>query len=172
MHIISFKTHFYSTRDHMSYDALLDEHILSIIKNTDVHEQNELQHKLTQVGYKVPQATLSRRLKKLNIAKISGSYQVVDFNLPHLPTILNIQASDSGLVVLHTHPGHASSLGYFIDQKFVALSAKESDESGILGTIAGDDTVLLIIKSTTHLNRVLELLQKEFPYLNITALLK
>ena len=74
----------------------------------------ELQHYLKERGYDVPQATLSRRLKKLKIAKVSGTYKVVDFRTSNLPLVHSIQISDYGLIVIHTDPGNASSIGYFI----------------------------------------------------------
>ncbi|WP_133127404.1 arginine repressor [Legionella nagasakiensis] len=152
------------------HDKILDEHILNIVQNQDIHEQSELQNKLKERGYDIPQATLSRRLKKLKIAKVANIYKMVDFNLPNLPIVLNVQISEFGLIVLHTHPGNANSLGYFIDQKYVALNSQQSKKTGILGTIAGDDTVLLILKSKAHLESVLQLLQEEFPYLNLPAI--
>ena len=151
----------------MSYNTVLDGHILSIVQTEEIHEQIDLQTKLKERGYDTPQATLSRRLKKLKIAKVAGTYRVVDFNMPSLPLVLNIQISESGLIVLHTHPGNASSLASFIDRKYVAFSPQSSANSAILATLAGDDTVLLVIKSKVSLPGVLELLQEEFPYLKI-----
>lgn len=149
----------------MSQDNLLDGHILNIVQTVKIAEQIDLQNSLKERGYSIPQATLSRRLKKLKIAKIAGIYQVVDFNMPNLPLVLNIQVSDLGLVVLHTHPGNASSLAYYIDKKYISFSPQAIKNTGILGTIAGDDTVLLIIQSKERLNDVLQLLRAEFPYL-------
>ncbi|AHE66968.1 arginine repressor [Legionella oakridgensis] len=154
----------------MTHDRILDGHILAIVQNQEIHEQSELQDKLKERGYDIPQATLSRRLKKLKIAKVANVYKIVDFNLPNLPIVLNIQVSEFGLIVLHTHPGNANSLGYFIDQKYVALHSQSSKKTGILGTIAGDDTVLLIIESKAQLEPVLQLLQEEFPYLKSSAI--
>ncbi len=150
----------------MSRDNVLDGFILNIIQGNKVAEQQELQQHLKAKGYEVPQATLSRRLKKLNIAKVSGIYKVVDFRVSNLPLVLSINVSEFGLIVLHTEPGNANSLGYYIDQKYVDAYSFEQKESGILGTIAGDDTLLLIIKSKEHLTKVMQLLQDEFPYLN------
>ena len=150
----------------MSYDAVLDSHILSIVQVQEVHEQIDLQTKLKDRGYDIPQATLSRRLKKLKIAKVAGIYRVVDFNAPSLPLILNIQISDAGLIILHTNPGNANSLASFIDNKYVAYTP-QSPNSEILGTIAGDDTLLLIIQSKACVPKVLQLLKDEFPYLKL-----
>ncbi|MCW8385399.1 ArgR family transcriptional regulator [Fluoribacter dumoffii] len=149
----------------MSQDAALDGHILNIVQTEKIAEQVDLQNSLKARGYNIPQATLSRRLKKLKIAKIGGTYQAVDFNMPNLPLVLNMQVSDFGLIVLHTHPGNANSLAFYIDRKFVSFSSQMIQNSGILGTIAGDDTVLLITKSKEQLNQVIQLLHEEFPYL-------
>ncbi len=54
-----------------------------------------------------------------------------------------------------------------MDRKYVAFSPKNSKALGILGTIAGDDTVLLIIKSKADLENVFSLIRKEFPYLGL-----
>ncbi|KTD09203.1 arginine repressor ArgR [Legionella gratiana] len=149
----------------MSQDPALDGHILSIVQTEQIEEQIDLQNALKKRGYTIPQATLSRRLKKLKIAKIGGTYQVIDFNLPNLPLVLNMQISDYGLIILHTHPGNANSLAFYIDRKYVSFSLQNTQNSGILGTIAGDDTVLLIVKNKEQLPHVVQLLYDEFPYL-------
>ncbi|KTD18639.1 ArgR family transcriptional regulator [Legionella jordanis] len=150
----------------MSYDSILDGHILSIVQTREIMEQSDLQHFLSERGYDIPQATLSRKLKKLKIAKVAGVYRVVDFALPNLPLVLNMQISDFGLIVLHTHPASASSLASFIDRKYVSFSFQEESPSGIIGTIAGDDTVILIIKNKQLLPNALAILKQEFPYLD------
>lgn len=149
----------------MSNDKLLDDLILSIVQTEAIAEQSDLQQSLNKRGYDMPQATLSRRLKKLKIAKVAGYYKVIDYNQPGLPLVLNIQLSDFGLIILHTHPGNANSLAYYIDRKYVSFSMQDHNNSGILGTIAGDDTVLLIIKSKVDQDKVFQLLREEFPYL-------
>lgn len=153
----------------MRHDIALDGHILNIVQNQNVPEQNHLQNLLKARGFNIPQATLSRRLKKLKIAKVAGVYRIIDFNQSSLPLILNIQISEFGLIVLQTHPGQANSLAYFLDQKYVIYSSFNPQKSGILGTIAGDDTVLLVIKSKADLGNVFSIIGKDFPYLE-TAL--
>ncbi|WP_264707550.1 arginine repressor [Wolbachia endosymbiont (group A) of Acrocera orbiculus] len=148
------------------HDNTLGEHILNIIQNHEILEQSDLQTLLKKRGYNISQATLSRKLKELKIAKVAGMYKVIDINQYRLPLILNMQISDFGLIVLHTQPGQASSLAYFLDQKYVIYSLNNSKNIGIIGTIAGDDTVLLIIKSKTELNKVLQSIYETFPYLS------
>lgn len=151
----------------MSYDNVLDGLILTIVQTQNIAEQSDLQESLKSRGYAIPQATLSRRLKKLNIAKVAGAYKIIDYNQSGLPLVLNIQVSDYGMIVLQTHPGNASSLAYYLDRKYVAYNPQSSTNSGILGTIAGDDTILLIIKSKRDLEKVIGVLREDFPYLAI-----
>ena len=149
----------------MAYDQVLDDLILSIIHHEAITEQSELQQSLANRGHQVAQATLSRKLKKLHIVKVNGVYRVMDYKQPILPLVLNMQVSDYGLIVLQTHPGNASSLAYYLDRKYVSFTLQEASSSGILGTIAGDDTVLLIVQGQAYLDKVIALLQEEFPYL-------
>ncbi|MCS5711925.1 ArgR family transcriptional regulator [Candidatus Berkiella aquae] len=155
----------------MAHDHVMEGHILNLIQTHPIYEQAELQELLKERGYDIPQATLSRKLKKMKIAKVDGVYKVVQFNMPVLPPILNMQISESGIVVLHVHPGQASSLAYYFDHKYVSFSQQNPTDSGILGTIAGDDTVILIIRSKADLPKVLALFHEDFPYLGTSALL-
>ena len=151
----------------MTQSKLIDEHILNIIQIQAIAEQSDLQKLLKERGYDVPQATLSRRLKKLKIAKFEGHYRLMEFNTPSLPTVLNCQVSESGILVLHTHPGGANALAYFIDRKYVSFSLQDQKaHSGILGTIGGDDTVLLVLRSKDDVLKVMVLLHEDFPYLS------
>ena len=150
----------------MARNSAVDEHIVRAVQEGDVHEQAELQEILRQMGYEVPQATLSRRLKKLNIAKVSGIYRVVETERPTVPRVLHVAVAESGIIALFTAPANARSLGYFIDGKYLD-SPENRVDSGIIGTMAGGDTLLLILKSPSYIPRVLELLRKEFPYLTV-----
>ncbi len=150
----------------MLKEKILDEHIINIIQSNEIAEQSELQEILKQRGYEIPQATLSRRLKKLHIIKIQGIYKPFQVQQSHLPTILNMQISEYGIIVLHTNPGQASSLAYFLDKKYVSYSSDETKKSGILGTIAGDDTIILILKSSSFFDHAYKLLLEDFPYLS------
>ena len=149
----------------MTYDNTIDNLIINATKERQITEQSHLQEYLQQKGYEMPQATLSRRLKKLNIAKVAGIYRMVGLHSPSLPLVLNIQISDNGLIVMQTLPGHANSLAFYIDQTYVTYHPKQPKNSGILGTIAGDDTVLLITQGIGSLEHVLGLLYQDFSYL-------
>lgn len=152
----------------MAHDTILENHILQAVQQNNIQEQGDLQKILHSNGVDVPQATLSRKLKKLNIAKVGGVYKFINSNQVNLPTLLQIKVSEFGLIVLLTNPGQASSLAYYIDNKYVSYQQKSSKPSDILGTIAGDDTVLLIIRSKNALQSVLQQLKNEFPYVEMS----
>lgn len=149
----------------MSKKAAIDNHILNIVQKESIREQNDLQQILQARGYDIPQATLSRRLKKLNIAKVGGFYKVIDLGYSQIPPVLNMQISDFGIMVLHTHPGSANSLAAYIDYKYVDFVQEDTRNSGILGTLAGDDTVLVILKNKDAIEPVKNALYEIFSYL-------
>jgi transcriptional regulator of arginine metabolism len=146
-------------------DAILDDHIINIVHMNEISDQRVLQKLLAEREINIPQATLSRKLKKLNITKISGVYKVIEYSPQRLPVVLDMQVSDYGLIVMHTHPGQAGGLAYFIDRKYVSLSKDAPKIHGILGTIAGDDIVVVIVKSEKNIDSALEVLYENFPYL-------
>ena len=117
------------------------------------------------------QATLSRDLKQLKVAKAAtmrGNYIYVLPNdtmykrvsTPHtiremmqVPGFLSINFSGN-MGVIKTRPGYASSIAYNIDNSQI-------DE--ILGTIAGDDTIFIVIKQGVTKNEVTEALRDVVP---------
>ena len=128
--------------------------IKMIISSKEVGSQEELLQELLKEGYSLTQATLSRDLKQLKVAKaasMNGNYVYVLPNNTmykrmteqHSATemlrfngVVNLEFSGN-LAVIKTRPGYASSVAYDIDNH-------NFDE--ILGTIAGDDTILLVLR--------------------------
>lgn len=149
----------------MNRNHNLDRKILNIVQNFTIYYQSELQSHLKQNGCTIAQATLSRYLKNLNIAKIGGKYQIVRYNNQYTPSIRNIEISEFGLIILHTNPGDANSLAALLDKKYIAFHTKDKKHQQILGIISGDDTVLLIAKNNTAANEFTTLLKNDFPYL-------
>ena len=146
----------------MARDALFDQLLTSWIRAHDVKEQKEIQDFLRLKGYALSQATLSRHLKRLTISKVLGTYQVVKENSPFLASVLDIHVSDYGIILLHTHPGQAGMVAHFLDQRYG--KKEQPPTSGILGTLAGDDTVLVIVKNKEKMTEAVAILDKEFPY--------
>lgn len=127
--------------------------IKMIISGKEVGSQDELLKALEDEGFEVTQATLSRDLKQLKVAKaanINGKYvYVLPNNIMYKRTnaqstsemlmhsgFVSLQFSGN-LAVIRTRPGYASSMAYDIDNRECA---------DILGTIAGDDTIMMVLR--------------------------
>ena len=128
--------------------------IKMIISSKEIGSQEELLQELSKEGFQLTQATLSRDLKQLKVAKaasMNGNYVYV---LPNNTLYKRITESHSAtemlrmdgirglefsgnLAVIRTRPGYASSVAYDIDTHNL---------NEILGTIAGDDTILLVLR--------------------------
>lgn len=124
------------------------EKIMEVVSTREVGTQDELITYLKEAGYDVTQATVSRDIRELKLAKVmtgQGSYRYV---LPreevaesklHISnalaeTIVRVECANN-LVVLHTYPGMAQA---------VALEVDNLRHGNILGCVAGDDTILIV----------------------------
>ena len=118
--------------------------VLDVLKHAPIASQEDLQRLLRKRGFKVGQATLSRDIRDLNLSKTSHGY-----SLPHemaagvaLPPVsrlvrefvLDIRSAQNQLVI-KTIVGSALP---------VAAALDEADWSEVVGTIAGDDTILIV----------------------------
>ena len=127
--------------------------ILSLIAARPVRSQDELAALLEQQGYEVTQATVSRDIKELGLLKVplkggsGGAFKYVEPTLgPAFTSRLHRVVSELVIstrsavnqIVLRTHPGSAMMLASAIDG---------ADWPEILGTIGGDDTVLVLVES-------------------------
>lgn len=123
--------------------------IIEILATLPIESQETLLRILQTKGIEVTQATLSRDIKELQVIKTptaDGSYLYkLNNNIP-IPTVssanltayglLNIEFSGN-LAVVKTRPGYAMGIAGEIDKKIT---------NEIIGTVAGDDTILLIIR--------------------------
>lgn len=119
--------------------------IENIMRTEVIRSQDDLQKSLLDRGFEVTQATLSRDIRELKIVKTHDSegryvYVLPDMTMqePRLPTALldeSVIEFSGNLAVIKTRPGYAMGLASDIDDN-------APDE--ILGTIAGDDTILVI----------------------------
>jgi len=124
--------------------------IMSVLRRTRVHSQQQLRELLRAEGIDVTQATLSRDIRELRLAKVAdpagGSYYAAspDGGPLHpplnqlLPTLLLSIEGVGPLLVVKTPAGSAEALGS-------ALDSQEWPE--VIGCIAGDDTMLIVTRS-------------------------
>ena len=147
------------------------EALRMIISSQQLGSQEELLAALQREVFKLTQATLSRDLKQLKVAKaasMSGNYVYVLPNetmykrvstplqikeMMQVSGFISIQFSGN-MGVIRTRPGYASSIAWNIDN---------SDIPQILGTIAGDDTIFIVIKQNSTEREVIEALNKAVP---------
>jgi transcriptional regulator of arginine metabolism len=130
--------------------------ILKVLTGQPVASQDELRRQLGHLGVRVTQATLSRDLRELRLVKTSSGYRplasaTADENSP-LPTLaralkdflLDLRPAQN-MLILKTPPSGAQPLAAAVD----AEHWKE-----VAGTLAGDDTVLVICSSRTECGAV------------------
>ncbi len=127
-----------------------------VIRENKVSSQEELSALLEQRGLSVAQATLSRDIREMRISKMHDEsgyfYQLPQAGSPRSIFLESISTADSieslefsgTMAVLKTKPGHANMIAAIIDGSHLRE---------ILGTLAGDDTILLIIRERfSHLS--------------------
>lgn len=143
--------------------------IRRMINSRNISSQEELLDMLRKQGFNMTQATLSRDLKYLKVAKMPDSdrgyiYMLAERNL-NKPSG-NDDISISGFVsidfardmaIMKTLPGHASSIAYAIDN----MNSYE-----VAGTVAGDDTVLVIPRDGVAKKDILNLLKNRISGFN------
>jgi transcriptional regulator of arginine metabolism len=113
--------------------------ILEVIRREIISNQAQLRRKLKEKGFAVTQATLSRDLRELGVGKQitpEGHYQYA-LSGRDLGTPMFTWRASGNVVVLKTETGLAPRVAYRID----ALGLPE-----VLGTVAGDDTVLVVLE--------------------------
>jgi transcriptional regulator of arginine metabolism len=115
--------------------------ILKLIRTKKVRTQDELVKELKAMGVDAKQVTLSRDMRELGLVKTSDGYkQIMPEQIgPSLASmaaefLVDIRVAQN-LVVLRTSPGHANS---------VAIALDKEAWSEVVGTLAGDDTILVV----------------------------
>ncbi|MEI6758487.1 MAG: arginine repressor [Chlorobium sp.] len=134
--------------------------IREILQQHHVGNQHDLLQLLHDSGMAVAQATLSRDCAELGIirSRINGSYRLLfpDDNAGRIikglvgVEVLSVNANETS-VIIRTLPGRAHGVGSWLDQLKSPL---------ILGTIAGDDTVLLIPSSVQNISALISYIHK------------
>lgn len=134
--------------------------IVELISNYEIDTQEKLVSMLKDCGYEVTQATISRDIKELQLVKTltsSGKYKYSVHKSQDLPvsdrfvkifreTITSVDAS-ANIIVVKTLSGCANAAGEAIDT---------SNFDHIIGSLAGDNTLLLIADSPENVPEILE----------------
>ena len=136
--------------------------ILDIISRQEVSTQSELTNLLREEGYDATQATVSRDINELGLIKTSGSLkkfrytvkkqdeQIIKISKIFKESVVSIDIA-MNLLVLKTFAGSANAAAAMIDKLGIPQ---------IVGTIAGDDTILVITKSPEDVQKVTKILKE------------
>lgn len=138
--------------------------ILELIKKYEIATQEELAEYLAKEGYKTTQATVSRDIRELGLIKVAGpSGKSCYADAPKIPqhvidkydkilkeTIVSVRSTEN-LIVIKTLPACASAVSEVID--------KVPDDQ-ILGTIAGDNTILVVVDSKDHVDNIVKMINE------------
>jgi len=153
-------------RTNLGNQSLRRKLILSIISGEKVHNQCALKVKLREAGLAVTQATLSRDLKVLGIARVfdpksgyvyipspNGVRAAEEASLLKEELIREIQdiKFSGNLAVIKTKLGYATGVAFEIDQLKIP---------DIIGTIGGDDTILVVFRENADKQSILTALRK------------
>ena len=156
-----------SNRENMNQKSKRLSIIRKIIRSEYISSQEELIKRLEECGVQVTQSTLSRDLKYMHVAKVPHKEKGYIYVLPNnsrddlvispniTDNITNI-AFSGNMCVISTKPGYASAISVPIDNKGI---------NEILGTIAGDNTILLILRDGFDMESLMEQLYMLFPSL-------
>lgn len=137
--------------------------ILEIISKYDVETQEELSDLLEKAGYPVTQATVSRDIRELKLTKVALSsgrqkYAAIDGSREDLPKYIRVfkdgfRSMDmaQNILVIKTVSGMAMAVA-------AALDAMDCDE--IVGSIAGDDTIMCAIRTVEDTAALMARLRK------------
>lgn len=133
--------------------------ILEVIRDRDIETQEELADELRRRDFKVTQATVSRDIRELRLLKVlssDGTYKYATADKPEnglsdrfhrifSESVLSISHAYNQ-VIIKTLPGSANVAAEMID------SLRWSE---ILGTLAGDNTILMIVRSVEEVDNIL-----------------
>ena len=140
--------------------------ILELIKAYDIDTQETLMNKLSEAGFVVTQTTVSRDIRQLNLVKgvtSKGTYKYVapDVGRESGIPVLNSAITDSvtkidsacNIVVVKTFPGMANAIAVCVDSLY---------HEDVVGSVAGDDTILLVTKSAQDAETLCATLKETF----------
>lgn len=143
----------------MKEKAKRQDSIRDYIENNNVSDQSEILKHCIKIGYKVTQATVSRDINEMNVAKVRIGNGKSKYIFPKEETesslwdklkilsdhfVTHIQSAENQIVI-KTTPGNANGVASYVDRLEI---------EGILGTLAGDDTILIITKDIFARRRV------------------
>lgn len=133
---------------HNQEDALIDA-LRDLLSEGIARTQEDIRKSLQEQGFEVNQSKISRLLRKLSVTKTMSGTGETTYRLPWEPEppsplttishlVVNVVQNET-LIVVQTTPGSASLIARLLDY--------QAEKIGSIGSIAGDDTILIVPKS-------------------------
>ena len=126
--------------------------ILEIISANSIATQQELAAQLSQRGFSSTQSSVSRDIVKLGLTKLDGFYVAPEDALKVGGPITAIDTAGDNIIVVKTEVGLAQPAALTIDRASMVE---------IVGTVAGDDTILIAVKNAAAQRLAMELVQAQ-----------
>ena len=143
------------------------EQVKKLLETQEIHSQEQLMDSLIEMGLHVTQATLSRDFKDLKVMKVPADDGSYIYTLPVSAQSISENTSNSfpisgfksisfsmNLAVVKTLPGYAAGIASIIDNESFPQ---------ILGTIAGDDTIFMVLADRVTATKARRLLKNIIP---------
>jgi len=127
--------------------------ILEIIGAKPIGTQQELAAEVARRGIAATQSSVSRDIVELGLTKLNGHYVPPRGALPNDGPIVDIDTAGDNLIVVKTRIGQAQP---------AALTIDDAGISSIVGTVAGDDTILIAVKSLNAQRAAMKAIVKLF----------
>lgn len=138
--------------------------MIEIIEQNEIETQDELAEKLMEAGFVATQATISRDIRELKLTKVSDGFgkqkyiMLKNQDVDHVSKLTKVMQAGiirvdtaENLVIIKTVSGVAMA---------VAAALDNSDIEGMVGCIAGDDTIFCAIKTKEMVNQVVKLIEE------------
>ena len=138
--------------------------ILSIIEQHDIETQDELLEKLAEAGFNTTQATISRDIREINLTKVavaggrqkytlgkSVNHESIESYRKVLSAGILSMVPAENLIVIKTVSGMAMA---------VAAALDNVEINGLLGSVAGDDTIFLAVRSREMTDSVMKTIDR------------
>lgn len=132
------------------------KNIIKILKAQRISNQGDLVAALEKKGIACTQASVSRDLAELRVVKVDGVYKTQEIKTRMaggLVGAITIDRAGDHLIVIKGGPGSAQAAALLIDRAKL---------TGIVGTVAGDDTIFIAVKSSDDQRAVIKQLHKIF----------
>ena len=127
--------------------------ILELLQSKEFRSQTDVANALVRSGFKVTQASISRDFQELGVIKSRGCYRIESALGSSIESSITTVSAGEHLLVVHTPIGGANAVAIRIDRQSLP---------GVLGTVAGDDTIFVATKNRAAHKLVARLLATSF----------